>query len=47
MKFVSGVLYDEAFHKRADDATLRQVAPSWCVACLSTRLLPDRIRQDA
>jgi hypothetical protein len=47
MKFVSGVLYDEAFHKRPGDATHRQDALSWCMACFSTRPPPDRIRQDA
>ena len=46
-EFLIGVLYDDAFHKRPDDATPRQDASSWCMACFSTRPLPDRIRQDA
>ena len=47
MKFVSGVVYDEAFHEIPDDATHRHDAPSWCLAWVSMRLPLDRIRKDA
>jgi hypothetical protein len=47
MKFVSGVRCDEAFHQTPNNATHRQDARSWCVACVSTRPPPDRIKQDA
>jgi hypothetical protein len=47
MKFVSGVLYDEAFHEIPNDATHRQDARCWCLAWSSMRLPLDRIRRDA
>ena len=47
MKFVSGVLDDEAFHEIPDDATHRQDARSWCLAWSSMWPPLGRIRQDA
>ena len=47
MKFVTGVLYDEAFHKRPEDATPIQDSASWCMVCFLTRPPPDSIRQDS
>ena len=47
MKFVSGVLYDEAFHEIPEDATYRQDTRTWCLAWFSVRPPSDMIRQDA
>jgi hypothetical protein len=44
MKFVSGVLYDEAFPEIPNNDTRRHHARSWCLALSLMRSPPDRIR---